>query len=199
MPISVPVDLFRLQLLVPSLCSDRALFRSGWRTEAPFPRYLVEQALVSGRRFRLRAFEPLNSKWIPIGARKRFSHGLDRSGPSHALSPVKTVGLQAQLFSEPLRFLSYVIRNSVALAVIDIWMSVMSGLQIQKQLQAVSPKTRVIIMTGNDDDSVRNAAIRAGAIAYFDKPFDDEAFLAALHRAMWPSECFDAGLAGSVG
>jgi FixJ family two-component response regulator len=97
---------------------------------------------------------------------------------------LSSVGLQAQLFSEPLRFLSYVICNSVALAVIDIWMSVMSGLEIQKKLQVVSPKTRVIIMTGNDDDSVRNAAIRAGAIAYFDKPFDDEAFLAAVHQAM---------------
>jgi FixJ family two-component response regulator len=97
---------------------------------------------------------------------------------------LSSVGLQAQLFSEPLRFLSYVLRNSVALAVIDIWMSVMSSLEIQKKLQAVSPKTRVIIMTGNDDDSVRNAAIRAGAIAYFDKPFDDEAFLAAVHQAM---------------
>ena len=97
---------------------------------------------------------------------------------------LSSVGLQAQLFSEPLRFLSYVIRNSVALAVIDIWMSVMSGLEIQKKLQAVSPKTRVIIMTGNDDDSVRNAAIQAGAIAYFVKPFDDDAFLAAVHQAM---------------
>jgi FixJ family two-component response regulator len=101
---------------------------------------------------------------------------------------LSSVGLQAQLFSEPLRFLSYVICNSVALAVIDIWMSVMSGLEIQKELQAVSPKTRVIIMTGNDEGSVRNAALLAGATAYFDKPFDDEAFLAAVHQAMaWES------------
>jgi DNA-binding NarL/FixJ family response regulator len=39
-------------------------------------------------------------------------------------------------------------------------------------------------MTGNDGDSVRNAAIRAGATAYFVKPFDDDAFLAAVHQAM---------------
>ena len=97
---------------------------------------------------------------------------------------LSSVGLQAQLFSEPLRFLSYVICNSVALAVIDIWMSVMSGLEIQKELQAVSPKTRVIISTANDDDSVRNAAIQAGAIAYFVKPFDEYAFLTAVHQAM---------------
>ena len=97
---------------------------------------------------------------------------------------LSSVGLQAQLFNEPLRFLSYVICNSVALAVIDIWMSVMSGLEVQKELQAVSPKTRVIIMTGSDGHSVRNAAIRAGATAYFVKPFDDDAFLTAVHQAM---------------
>src|SRR5258708_40055178 len=84
---------------------------------------------------------------------------------------LSSVGLQAQLFSEPLVFLSYVICNSVALAVIDIWMSVMSGLEVQKELQAVSPKTRVIIMTGNDDDSVRNAAIQAGAGPYLVETF----------------------------
>jgi FixJ family two-component response regulator len=97
---------------------------------------------------------------------------------------LSSVGLQAQLFSEPLAFLSYVICHSVALAVIDIWRSGMSGLAVQKQLQAVSPKALVIIITVNDDDSARNAAIRAGAIAYFVKPFDSDAFLAAVHQAM---------------
>jgi FixJ family two-component response regulator len=68
---------------------------------------------------------------------------------------LSSVVLQTQLFSEPLAFLSYVICYSVALVVIDIWMSAMSGLEVQKELQAVSPKTRVIISTANDHDSVR--------------------------------------------
>jgi FixJ family two-component response regulator len=95
-----------------------------------------------------------------------------------------SVGLQARLFTEPFDFLSYVISNFVALAVIDIWMSGMSGLEVQKQLQAVSPATRVIISTANNHDFVRNAAIQAGAVAYFIKPFDDAAFLAAVHLAI---------------
>jgi FixJ family two-component response regulator len=97
---------------------------------------------------------------------------------------LSSVGLQAQLFSDPLDFLSYVISNSVALAVIDIWMSGMTGLEVQKKLQAVSPTTRVIISTANDHDSVRNAALEAGAIAYFVKPFDDHVFLTAVHQAI---------------
>src|SRR5258705_13861231 len=80
---------------------------------------------------------------------------------------LSSVGLQAQLFSEPLVFLSYVICNSVAFAVIDMWMPSMSGLQVQKELQAVSPKTRVIISTANPHDQVRTTAIQAGAIPYF--------------------------------
>jgi FixJ family two-component response regulator len=97
---------------------------------------------------------------------------------------LSSVGLQAKLFSEPLVFLSYVICNSVALAVIDIWMSGMSGLEVQKELQTVSPTTRVIISTATNEDSVRNAAMQGGAIAYFVKPFDDDAFLAAVHKAV---------------
>jgi FixJ family two-component response regulator len=97
---------------------------------------------------------------------------------------LSSVGLQAQLFSEPLGFLSYVICNSVALAVIDIWMPSMSGVQVQEKLQAISPKTRVIISTATGEDSVRNVAIQAGAIAYFVKPLDTDAFLAAVHQGL---------------
>jgi len=96
---------------------------------------------------------------------------------------LSAVGFQAQLFHEPLDFLSYASCHSVALAVIDIWMQGVSGLAIQQKLQTVSPNTRVIIITANDDAWVRDAAIRAGAIALFVKPFDDESLLAAVHQA----------------
>jgi FixJ family two-component response regulator len=96
-----------------------------------------------------------------------------------------SAGLQAQLFSEPLGFLSYVIRNSVPVAVIDIWLSTgISGLDVQTKLHGLSPETRVIISTADNHDSVRAAAIKAGAIAYFVKPFDEDAFLATVHQAL---------------
>src|SRR5260370_6193693 len=102
---------------------------------------------------------------------------------------LSSAGLQARLFSEPLDFLSFVIHNSVAVAVLDLWMLGMSGLEVQTKLQVVSPNTRVIISTANDHDSVRKAAIEAGAIAYFVKPFDYDALLAAVYQAiaLWTS------------
>jgi FixJ family two-component response regulator len=95
-----------------------------------------------------------------------------------------SAGFEAQRFSEPADFLSYVIGNSVALAVIDIWMPGMSGLEVQTKLHVLSPKTRVIISTANDHEWVRNAALHAGAIAYFVKPFDEDTFLATVRQAL---------------
>jgi two-component system response regulator HydG len=96
---------------------------------------------------------------------------------------LSSVGLEAQLFSKPLDFLSYAGSHSVAVAVIDIWMPGMSGLQVERKLQAVSPKTRVIIITANDNDFLHDEFIRNGAIPFFVKPFNDAEFLAAVYQA----------------
>ena len=97
---------------------------------------------------------------------------------------LSSVGLETQLFSDPLGFLSYARCHAVAVAVIDIWMPELNGLEVKKELQGVSPKTRIIIITANDDISVRNEAMRGGVIALFIKPFDDDEFLAAVYQAM---------------
>ncbi|MFY9986705.1 MAG: hypothetical protein WAK31_18215, partial [Chthoniobacterales bacterium] len=52
------------------------------------------------------------------------------------------------------------------------------------QLGAVSPETRVIIVTADDEESVRSAAKQNGAIAFFAKPFENDVFLDAIKRAM---------------
>jgi FixJ family two-component response regulator len=95
-----------------------------------------------------------------------------------------SVGLPARLFREPLGFLKYATRNPVTVALIDIWTPGMSGLELQKELRAVSPETRVIIVTADDEDSVRSVAIQNGATAFFAKPFDDEIFLDAILHAI---------------
>ena len=97
---------------------------------------------------------------------------------------LSSAGLEAQLFSEPLGFLRYAKCHSVAVAVVDIWMPGISGLQVKKELQAISPNTRVIIITANEDDSVRNQAMEGGTSALFIKPFDDDEFLTAVYQAM---------------
>jgi len=93
-------------------------------------------------------------------------------------------GLAVRAFSKPGDFLAHVQAHSVPLVVLDILMEGMSGLEVQAQLRALSPVTRVIIMTGREDASSRSTATELGAIAFFTKPFDDEQFLGAVRRGL---------------
>jgi len=63
-------------------------------------------------------------------------------------------------------------------------MKQISGLEVLAHLCSVSPQTRVVIITGRDDFAVRSIATQVGATAFFLKPFDDEEFLAAVHRVL---------------
>ncbi|MEI4927061.1 response regulator, partial [Klebsiella pneumoniae] len=60
----------------------------------------------------------------------------------------------------------------------------MNGLEVQARLRRDSPKTRIIFMTGRDDPSVRQTAIDAGAFAFLTKPFEDEALVQLVQKAM---------------
>src|SRR5438046_1662912 len=44
--------------------------------------------------------------------------------------------------------------------------------------------TQVIMFTGKDDPLVRSTSLKAGASAFFTKPFDDEEFLTAVRFAL---------------
>jgi FixJ family two-component response regulator len=95
-----------------------------------------------------------------------------------------SVGLCARFFREPLDFLNYATLNPVRVVLIDIWLPGLSGLELQRKLRAVSPETRVIIVTADDEESVRSVAMQNGATAFFAKPFDNDTFLDAIRQAM---------------
>ena len=83
-------------------------------------------------------------------------------------------GLKAQSFEDAEDFLAYARSHAVPLVVLDVWMPQMSGLEVQKQLQVVSPQTKVIVITAREIPAVRAAALEGGAFAFLVKPFDDE-------------------------
>jgi FixJ family two-component response regulator len=90
---------------------------------------------------------------------------------------------ETKTFSDPQEFLRYSNAHRPLLAVIDVYMPVMNGLEVQSRLREISPTTRVIIFTGRESELDRAAAFRAGAVAFFNKPFDDDEFLAAVDAA----------------
>jgi FixJ family two-component response regulator len=93
-------------------------------------------------------------------------------------------GFTVRPFNKGADFIAYVASHEVPLVVLDIWMKDMTGLEVLARLCAVSPQTRVIVITGRDDSAVRITAMQMGIIAFLMKPFDDEQFLALVHRAL---------------
>jgi len=98
-----------------------------------------------------------------------------------------SVDLHAEKFSDPEEFLLYARTHRPAVALVDVCMPQMSGLEVQSQLSQISPSTRVIIFTGKDDPLVRSTALNAGASAFLTKPFDDEELLTAVRLALVPA------------
>jgi FixJ family two-component response regulator len=93
-------------------------------------------------------------------------------------------GFSARAFNKPQEFLAHVQTHAVPLVVLDILMDEMNGLEVQAQLRDLSPRTRVIVITGCEDSNARSTATELGVIAFFTKPFADHEFLNAVHGAM---------------
>lgn len=97
---------------------------------------------------------------------------------------LSSAGLRAEPFSDPEQFLQYAKIHRSPVAVIDIWMPMMNGLEVQSRLHDISPSTRVIIVTGKADPLVRSTAMNAGALAFLTKPFDDEELVTSVRLAL---------------
>jgi FixJ family two-component response regulator len=103
-------------------------------------------------------------------------------------------GFVVRAFAQAQEFLKFLATNSVEVAVLDIWMDEMTGMELMAHLCAKSPQTRVIFITGREDRSIEATVKKAGAYAFFLKPFDDEQFLSSVRLAVTHS--FPAAKAG---
>jgi FixJ family two-component response regulator len=93
-------------------------------------------------------------------------------------------GLDVQTFDDPDLFLAYAQEHRVKLAVLDVWLPQMTGIEVQERLREVSPGTLVVIITGREESAIRIAAMEAGAFGFLAKPFDDEVFLTLVRSAL---------------
>jgi len=68
--------------------------------------------------------------------------------------------------------------------VTDVRMPDMSGLELQAELRRRGSPLVVIVMTGNADVPMAVQAMKAGAAEFVEKPFDGDAMLEAIARAL---------------
>jgi two-component system, response regulator RegA len=72
-------------------------------------------------------------------------------------------------------------KDSPEMAVLDLRMPGMSGLELLKELKEQDPATRVLMLTGYGSIATAVEAVRQGAVGYLPKPADADEIIAALH------------------
>ena len=97
---------------------------------------------------------------------------------------LKSAGLLTQSFASAEEFLKSGHQHDTACLITDIRMPGMSGLELQAQLNADHCKIPTIFITAHGDGKMRMQAMRAGAVEFLAKPFDDEALLESVRAAM---------------
>jgi FixJ family two-component response regulator len=129
----------------------------------------------------------LGAKGLPLSAPARDGIWLldDDASMLKALGRLlKSAGFAVEKFSHPADFLSQLEHRECRVAVLDMWMPDMSGLEVQTCLRRDSPETRIIFISGRDDPPVRQTALDRGAFGFLAKPFDDEVFVQLIHKAI---------------
>jgi FixJ family two-component response regulator len=97
---------------------------------------------------------------------------------------LKSVGLPSRAFASAEEFLNSGQQHQAACLIADIRMPGMSGLHLQSKLNDEHCRIPIIFITAHGDTRMRMQALRAGAVDFLAKPFDDEALLGSVRAAL---------------
>jgi len=97
---------------------------------------------------------------------------------------LKTVGLPTRTFPDGKSFLEEFDDELPGCVVVDLRMPGMSGLELQEALHRMHSMVPIIFITGHGTVDSAVHAMRAGAIDFLQKPFDDQELLDTIQRAI---------------
>lgn len=97
---------------------------------------------------------------------------------------LSSAGLAVRVHESAVAFLDVLPEVQEGCVVTDIRMPQMDGLELQRRLQEMRAALPVIVMTGHGDVPLAVEAMKAGAIDFIEKPFDDEILLSAIQSAL---------------
>src|SRR5437879_13015691 len=97
---------------------------------------------------------------------------------------LKATGLPSRAFASAEEFLTSGDQHKTACLIADIRMPGMSGLELQARLNAEHCRIPIIFITAHGDEKMRMQALRAGAVEFMAKPFNDEALLESVRAAL---------------
>jgi RNA polymerase sigma factor (sigma-70 family) len=97
---------------------------------------------------------------------------------------IESVGMRVETYGAADEFLSCYYPGRAGCLLLDVRMPGMSGLELQELLATRHAQLPVIIITGHGDVPMAVRAMKAGAVDFIEKPFNDESLLDAIRHAL---------------
>jgi FixJ family two-component response regulator len=97
---------------------------------------------------------------------------------------VRSVGFSVATFGSAEDFLEHANLDRTACAILDVKLPGLNGLDLQQRLIRRPRPVPIVFVSAHDASIMRTTAMRAGAIAFLKKPFDNSTLLEALSRAL---------------
>ena len=97
---------------------------------------------------------------------------------------LRSAGLTARAFESAEVFIESGEQFQAACLIADIRMPGMSGLDLQAKLNAEHCMIPIVFITAHGDARMRMRALRAGAVEFLAKPFNDEVLLEIVRAAL---------------
>ena len=96
---------------------------------------------------------------------------------------LRSSGFQVEIFGSAQEFLDHGPVEEGGLIILDVRMPGVNGLELQKRLATKGSKLPIIFITGFEDPLARGEALKSGAIAFLQKPVDEQTLLGAIEAA----------------
>ena len=97
---------------------------------------------------------------------------------------IESVSLPIETFPSARKFLESYDSSHPGCLLLDVRMPEMSGLELQEQLRKRKINLPIIFITGHGDVPMATRAMKAGAVEFLTKPFNDQALLDAIQHAI---------------
>ena len=101
---------------------------------------------------------------------------------------VRHEGWHPQTFASAQEFLEHPRSVGPGCLVLDISLPGLNGLELQKRIAAERAEMPIIFITGYGNVPMTVQAMKAGAVEFLTKPFNDEALLSAMRQALERSQ-----------
>jgi two-component system response regulator FixJ len=97
---------------------------------------------------------------------------------------IESIGMRVKTFGSANEFLGSYYPGQAGCLLLDVRMPGMSGLELQAYLARQQIRLPVVIITGHGDIAMAVQAMKAGAVDFIEKPFNDNDLLRSIRNAI---------------